>query len=578
MEAQNKLYYGKIDLSVENNSHTKLFYFLKEHCETHGIERAKVLEVGCNTGYFSQVLSDNGHHVYGIEPCTDEALQLNCLAGFFGGTVEDFFDSDTGKIWPLFDAVVLGDVLEHVVSPQSVIERLAKLLMSNGILLISVPNITHIGVRHMLDDGQWLYKKYGLLDETHKYFFTKHSLRKILINSGFGVERSFHVLTPAIEEYAQTIFHDRIDFENLTKQDHTFQIVVRASRSALKENAFTDDLPKKILLLSPDATASCSILRVVYPLSYYCQKVGGELRSLEEDTTKCLQWADIVVCHRECTREMLLALRIARSMGISIVYDFDDLLFELPSSLSRPSSPLVNMIIRHVAATADKVTCTTPTLRKEVEKITDRVELVPNVIFEKNNLDIAQIHNDTDPCTLVVASTDTIEVGFICEALQEFFKKHSQHSLVVIGKIVPALRERGLDFVAHPRMNAGDFSRILLSVKNGIGIIPLDYSKFSSCKSAIKFYHYAMCGIVSIASNVLPYAAEMEHGKNGWLTTNTTAGWLQAMEHVSSKASIRRRMLTQAIYHVQRYNSPPQAYDAWKRVFHGMPKPDTFAE
>ncbi|GHV55256.1 hypothetical protein FACS1894206_09450 [Deltaproteobacteria bacterium] len=204
------------------------------------------------------------------------------------------------------------------------------------------------------------------------------------------------------------------------------------------------------------------------------------------------------------------------------------------------------------------------------------MDVVPNVIFEKNDLDIARIHNDTDPCTLILASSDTVEVDFVCDALREFFAKHPQHQLVAIGKIAPALKKRGLDFVAHSQKSAKDFSRVLLSIHNGIGIIPLDSSPFSSCKSAIKFYHYAMCGIVSIASNVLPYSAEVAHGKSGWLTANMTDNWLSAMEYVSAEASLRRRLLAQAIHHVRRHNSPGQAFEAWKHVFHGMPKPDTF--
>ena len=571
-----KLYHGIIDLSIKNNSHTQVFLFLQEHCELHGIQQARILEIGCNTGYFSQLLTDAGHEVYGIEPFSDAALKQNCVKYFFGGTIEDFFSSETKKEWPLFDAVILGDVLEHLVNPEWCLVQLGELLAPGGVLLISVPNITHISIRHMLEDGEWLYKKYGLLDETHKYFFSQHSLRKMLVKTGFGIERLFQVLALPIEEYAQTLFHAPIDMSKLTKRDHTFQIVVRASKEASLQDAFIDELPKNILLLSTGAAVPSSILRLMLPLQHYCKKIGGSLRVLEDKVEESLQWADIVVCHRECTEDMLAVLRLARSRGISVVYDLDDLLFELPSWLSSRSSHVMRQVIRHIAATADIVTCATKPLCEELKKLTDKVAHVPNVTFEKHDLDLAKIHNDSEPCSLVLASSDTVQLGSMKGALDEFFRRNPQHKLVVIGEIAASLKDSGLTFTTVPHCSPQTFSRVLLSLHNAVGLIPLDGSLFSSCKSAIKYYHYAMSGVVSVASRVLPYAIEIEHGKSGLLVNNTPEDWLQAMEKACSSASLRRRLLAKAIHYCTNHASPTQSLDAWEKAFRGLPRPGRF--
>ena len=572
----NKLYFGKIDLSIENNSHTQVFLMLQEHCNEYGIKSANVLEIGCNTGYFSQLLKDHGHFVCGVEPCTDEALHNGCVDRFFGGTIEAFISDDCRKLWPEFDAIIMGDVLEHTVAPEYIIRHLATFLKPKGILLISVPNITHISIRHMLEDGQWLYKKYGLLDETHKCFFSRHSLRKLLIKNGFGIEKSFHVLVPPIEEYAQSILHDASNVGKLNKQEHTFQIVVRASMSALSREAFTDALPKNILVLSPGIVSPCSMLRLIRPLSHYCRVVGGSLQAPKGDAWESLRWADVIVVHRECTLEMLMVIKKARSMGISVIYDIDDLLYELPPWLSCPSSPLMNQIIRHVIATADKVTCTTKPLLAELETITDKACIVPNVIFEKHNIDLQATHNATEPCTLIIASSDTVQVGFVCDALQSFIQNNPRHKIIAIGEITKPLKKFGLEHTSYAQCSPEDFSRLLLSIHNGVGIIPLDDSKFSSCKSAIKYYHYTMCGVVSIASNVLPYSLEIENGKSGLLVANTFDDWLQAIERISADASLRRQVLARAVHYCQRNAAPSKSLTAWEQVFHGLPRPDKF--
>jgi Glycosyltransferase len=83
-----------------------------------------------------------------------------------------------------------------------------------------------------------------------------------------------------------------------------------------------------------------------------------------------------------------------------------------------------------------------------------------------------------------------------------------------------------------------------------------------------------MCGVVSIASNVPPFSQEIENWKNGILVENTSASWLEAMEQVTTNASLRRKMLARAIQNCQQNASPAISLAAWKNVFRGLPRPD----
>lgn len=569
-----KPYYGKISLQTVHNSHTQTFRFLREYCRDRDIQTPRVLEVGCSSGYFSQFLKDNGAFVYGIEPFTDEAEKNGHVDGFFFGTVEEFIACEENQKIGLFDALIFGDTLEHLLDPETVLRRLLAWLRPEGVVLISVPNVTHISIRRMLEDGQWLYRSYGLLDGTHLRFFTRHSLRKMLVNAGLGIECSFHVLTPGLEEYPTGLKH-RADNQRINEQDHTYQIVVRASRQALPREAFTDELPRRILLLSPGYDMSLTSLRLIQPLLAYCREVGGELRADQHISDKHLRWADVLVAHRECFPAMMEVVRRARSYGISVVYDLDDLLYELPPWSLAATSPEVTLGMRYMAATADVATCSTPALRDELKKLSGAVKIVRNSIICDKKIDIETTHTEDNTCTLVVASSDTVVTSMLLEPLKLFFEEtRSKHTLLLVGPIASSFTQNGLQGDVYDACMPKAFSEILLRVKNGIGLIPLDDSLFSSCKSSIKFQHYTACGIVCAASAVMPYTQAIQHESTGILVPNTTEGWLEALHRLTSDTTLRRRFLAKAFTHCQRHAHPAQTIEDWKKAFYGLPRPD----
>jgi len=88
-----------------------------------------------------------------------------------------------------FDAIVYGDVIEHLVDPLAVLVGLNRALASDGLVFISVPNIAHLYVRLLLLVGRFDYTDRGILDNTHLRFFTEHSLRALIAGAGLTIER-----------------------------------------------------------------------------------------------------------------------------------------------------------------------------------------------------------------------------------------------------------------------------------------------------------------------------------------------------------------------------------------------------
>ena len=66
--------------------------------------------------------------------------------------------------WDPFDAVICGDVLEHLRDPARVLGILRESLAADGVLIASIPNIKHWSVIHpLLVSDHFTYEDCGLL-------------------------------------------------------------------------------------------------------------------------------------------------------------------------------------------------------------------------------------------------------------------------------------------------------------------------------------------------------------------------------------------------------------------------------
>ena len=99
------------------------------------------------------------------------------------GDAEQLDFSKLGK----YDAIVLGDVVEHLRNPQQFLKSMAQLLKPGGKVLMSLPNVANIWVRLNLLFGRFNYSRVGILDETHLRFFTLASSKRIAQDSGFEI-------------------------------------------------------------------------------------------------------------------------------------------------------------------------------------------------------------------------------------------------------------------------------------------------------------------------------------------------------------------------------------------------------
>lgn len=570
-----KDYHGKINFAVRNNSHTQTFLFLQEHCSRKGILRPRVLEIGCSNGYFSAALRDNGVYVHGVEPFSDEALRCGRVDDFFSGTVEDFCANAPEELHHSFDAVILGDVLEHLTDPKAMLVALGGFLKEDGVILASVPNITHIGIRSMLADGRWDYQKYGILDTTHLRFFSWHTLKKLFLAAGFGISRRYNVLQPEFSVYPSLAAWGESSLQQeLNPRDHTFQHVVMASREAWRRTTYQTATPQHILVLSPKPDSVLTRLRLIKPLGEFLAAYSGKLSVIHAATCSLplLDWADVVIAHREINILEFEFLRAARQREIPIIYDTDDLLLQLPKWSLHTIPPAERALMKSTLALADRVTCTTPMLRKELERHTDDVHVIPNVIIPTQPLPVPAKRQYSSQCTLVIASSDATLVDGIVPVVYTLLKMFDFLKCIVIGNVARKFQIPSERIRCYDTCSEDDFSQLLAGIDNGIGLLPLDDSLFSSCKSPIKFWHYTACGIVSVASNRDPYAHYIDNGVNGILFDDTPDAWCTGLSRLIRDHRKRQALLGNALKKWQATASGKVAVEAWRALFAPLPQ------
>lgn len=147
------------------------------------------LELGCGEGLFSfEIKNKYNAETWAIE-YNPQAVQRakrfldHVLCGDACILVDNLPDHT-------FDAIFCFDLLEHLVDPFALLEKLKQKLTKNGALIASIPNIRHYKtLEDLLFKGEWVYTNAGTLDITHLRFFTRKSIIRTFENLGYQIER-----------------------------------------------------------------------------------------------------------------------------------------------------------------------------------------------------------------------------------------------------------------------------------------------------------------------------------------------------------------------------------------------------
>jgi len=158
---------------------------LDETLRRAGVVEGRLLDVGCS----------NGQLIYGMRRLGWNAMGLDVNAHVLGIARRNGLGVVFGNLEGVpfrgasFDAINMGDVLEHVRSPRMCLRTANRLLRPGGVVVINTPNAECGFARSTLHLANTLHFPWPQSEAPyHLYEFNRHSLGRLLMEVGFTVE------------------------------------------------------------------------------------------------------------------------------------------------------------------------------------------------------------------------------------------------------------------------------------------------------------------------------------------------------------------------------------------------------
>jgi 2-polyprenyl-3-methyl-5-hydroxy-6-metoxy-1,4-benzoquinol methylase len=169
--------------------------------------QSKILDCGCATGIFLEIVKDLECDPYGIDISTYAA---DCCVQKFGNE-HVFLGNLENAVFRIgdinfFDLIFMSDYIEHVENPKTVIEKAYSLLKPDGKLIIYTPNTNSL-LKKVLG-SKWPHYKME-----HLFYFSPQNLMSLLKENKFVKPHNYrnvkYVSLNFISEYFK-VFHNPV--------------------------------------------------------------------------------------------------------------------------------------------------------------------------------------------------------------------------------------------------------------------------------------------------------------------------------------------------------------------------------
>ena len=307
---------------------------------------------------------------------------------------------------------------------------------------------------------------------------------------------------------------------------------------------------RNVLLIAELSLPQCKLYRVdqkAVALEMQGYKVFVSKWADRESCIKLMQICSVVIFYRvpdlepadECFEE-------ARRLGLRIIYDIDDLIFNeeiYASALSRYNisekfkKHLLSdaKIFRHAMLKADENWFSTKTLCDVAdEEYGTKSVCIQNSIPEELSEVAEEFSSRKKECSTVkifygAASPHDKDVELVQEVLEEILTRNANAELVLIGDI--RFNYKSLELKKRitkvDRLGLRDYYYLISQCD--IAVIPIESSLFNSAKSNIKYIEASVFAIPSVCSDLYEFSSVIRNGENGFIAKNRDE-WISCLQ------------------------------------------------
>lgn len=305
----------------------------------------------------------------------------------------------------------------------------------------------------------------------------------------------------------------------------------------------------------------------------------------------------LVITRMKWSVELSMLAARAKSKGIPVLFDVDDMVFDLENIGIITNTLAVNLRseeaydfwfaylarIQQAAALAQGYLTTNPYLGKKLsEKFGAPYQVIPNTL-NREQLEVSRRVLEQKQ-----AATDrsaTFQIGYfsgtpshindflvVYKELMALMERYEDISLIVVGfmefpaEMQPLLQSGRVRFA--PLVDFIELQRLIAQVD--VNLVPLVNNSFTNCKSELKYFEAAVVDTVTVATPIYTYANSIRNGVNGFLCR--PGEWYGTLERLYLKkedtAAICRAAREDAL---MRYSGEAavrqieQAYDSFVR-------------
>jgi 2-polyprenyl-3-methyl-5-hydroxy-6-metoxy-1,4-benzoquinol methylase len=462
----------------------------------------RILEIGCGDGSFGLAVKARNPQVqyFGVELFEEVALIAQTrLDKIVIGDIEndDIFQSvlalhDNKP----FDALIFGDVLEHLRDPWSVLKKLRGLMSPKGICVACIPNIGHWSIHTQLLKGRWDYADAGLLDRTHLRFFTHETMREMFTSAGWTVCKSqsriiqYDKTMEALKTFEPLIASQGLNAAKAKQDLAAFQWIISASNGP-------PDPPIYLAALTIKKMAGVNEARIDNPLTTL--KSLPNVRAVWGEGSLAIPndyQPGVFILHRQFVSNKAIAQHIERLIekGWVIVSDIDDDPGHWAGYVD--SDFIAFRGVHAVSVSTDKLAARMSMYNPNLAVLNNAIFELPQ-LSEKPSAKSGKLRvffgalnriedwNEIKPRLLPALSKLEDQIEFVVV-----------HDRDIFNSLPQTLKKE-----FHPTLQITDYLKLLGSCD--IALLPLRDTPFNHLKSDIKLIECCANGVVPIFSDVV---------------------------------------------------------------------------